>query len=60
MKTLLAYPVQARPKNSVYENCFGRTGADEIGDFLLHIVGFRILFTVQIQTGTRMITFSQR
>ena len=41
MKTLLAYPVQDRPKHSVYQNCFGRTGADGIGDYLLFAIAYR-------------------
>ena len=41
MKTLLAYPVQDRPKYSIYKNCFGRTGADGIGDYLLFAIAYR-------------------
>lgn len=41
MQTLLAHPVQDRPKNSVYKNCFGRIGADGIGDYLLFAIAYR-------------------
>lgn len=41
MKNLLAYPVQDRPKHSVYKNCFGRTGAEGIGDYLLFAIAYR-------------------
>lgn len=41
MKKLLAYPVQDRPKHSVYKNCFGKTGAEGIGDYLLFAIAYR-------------------